>query len=142
MQSNAIRAGVGVALVAVAVVLFIVLSGSDDDDDGAGGGTPQAATRTNGAPAPAPSVQTIRLRDGAPVGGVQEVEVAGGEPAQFRVLSDIAGDVHVHGYDIEMPIEAGGSVRFDFPAELEGGFEIELHHGGGETQIGELRVQP
>jgi hypothetical protein len=141
MQSHASRAAIGVALVAVAVVLFIVLSGSDDDD-GSAERAPEVATATTEAPAPAPPPPTIRVRDGAPVGGVQELAADSGERVRFRVVSDTAGEVHVHGYDTEKPIEAGGSVSFDFPAELEGGYEIELHHGGGESQIAELRVQP
>ena len=35
---------------------------------------------------------------------------------------------------------AGGTVSFDFPAEIEGIFEVELE-GRGE-QIAELRVNP
>lgn len=142
MQSTATKAAVGVALVALAVVLFIVLSGGDDDGS-AETATPTVSTNAGEGPAPAPApVQTIRVRGGEPVGGVQELRVDSGDRVRFRVSSDIAGEVHVHGYDFEKPIEAGGSVGFDFPAELEGGFEIELHHGGGETQIGELQVQP
>ena len=141
MQSIAIRAVAGVALVAVAVVLFIVLSGGDDDSEDA---TPTATTQKTGAttgPTP-PPIETIRVRGGEPVGGVRVLSVEAGEAVRFRVCSDLAGEVHVHGYDDEKEIAAGGRVGFDFEATLEGGFEIELHHGGGDTQIGELRVQP
>ena len=73
---------------------------------------------------------------------MQDIEVSSGDRARFRVISDSEGEVHVHGYDDEKEISAGGSVSFDFPATLEGGFEVELHHGGGESQIAELKVQP
>ena len=92
-------------------------------------------------PKPAP-IPVIRLQGGEPVGGPQEVVVTSGDRARFRVTSDIDGEVHVHGYDFEKPVKAGGSVSFDFPAKLEGGFEIELHHGGGENEIAELKVEP
>jgi hypothetical protein len=128
MQSNRVRAVVGVLLVAVAVVLLIVLSGDDSNND----------TTT---PAASP-VKTIALKDGEPVGGIQQITVDSGERVRFRVTSNIEGEVHVHGYDYEKPIKAGGSVSFDFPAKLEGGYEIELHHGGGENQIADLQVQP
>ena len=110
-------------LIAAAVVLFIVLSDNDDGDNGH-------------------QVPTIRLRGGEPVGGIQELTAPSGGRVRFRVTSDIAGEVHVHGYDVEREIAAGGEVSFDFPANLEGGFEVELHHEGGEGQIADLRVEP
>jgi hypothetical protein len=87
-------------------------------------------------------VPTIRLRGGKPVGGVEQLQIDSDGRVRFRVTADIDGEVHVHGYDYEKPIKAGGSVSFDFPAKLEGGFEVELHHGGGEDTIAELKVEP
>ena len=140
MQSNAARAAVAVVLAAVAVVLFIVLS---DDDEGSNDAPPAPAATTGSPAGPTPPpIETIRVRGGEPVGGVRVLSVEAGDAVRFRVSSDLPGEVHVHGYDDEKEIEAGASVGFDFEATLEGGFEIELHHGGGETQIGELRVQP
>ena len=46
----------------------------------------------------------------------------------------------MHGYDIAKDVPAGGSVRFGFPAKLEGVFEVELEDR--EEQIAELRVSP
>lgn len=148
-MSNRVKVGAGVAAVAVAVVLFVVLSGSDDDSNGggtasappAGNASPNGASN-GGKPKP-PSVPVIRLdQSGEPVGGLGEVVVASGDRARFRVSSGIDGEVHVHGYDFEKPVRAGDDVSFDFPADLEGGFEIELHHGGGENVIAELKVEP
>ena len=45
---------------------------------------------------------------------------------------DAAGEVHVHGYEIEKPIEAGGTVQVDFTADIDGKFEIEQHFETGE----------
>jgi hypothetical protein len=139
MQSNRTRVAIGVALVAAAVALFIVLSGSDDDS---GEGTSASANQRGAEVAQAPPMPTIRLRQGEPIGGVQELSVNSGDQVRFRVVSDLAGQVHVHGYDYEKPVRTGGSVGFDFRATLEGGFEIELHHAAGESEIAELRVEP
>jgi len=46
----------------------------------------------------------------------------------------------VHGYDIPKDVKAGGSVSFNFPADLEGVFEVELE--SRKEQIAELRVNP
>jgi hypothetical protein len=85
-------------------------------------------------------VPTIVVRDGEPVGGVQTLEYSAGEEIRFRVSSDAAEEIHVHGYDIAKDVPAGGTVEFDFPAELEGIYEAELEELG--VQIIELRVNP
>jgi hypothetical protein len=131
-MSDRVRIGAGVLLVAVAVVLFIVLRGGGSSDEG---GLTVNGKKAEGTP-------TIKLQGGKPVGGIEDLEVKSGDPVRFRVTSDIDGEVHVHGYDYEKPIKAGGSVSFDFPAKLQGGFEIELHHGGGEGTIADLKVEP
>jgi len=83
---------------------------------------------------------TIVVRNGEPVGGVQELEYSAGDEIRFRVSSNRADEVHVHGYDVEKAIPAGGSATLSFPAEIEGIFEVELHES--EAQIAELRVNP
>ena len=132
-MSDRVRIGAGIAVVAAAVILFLILQG------GGSGGSIGSLTlngkEVNGTP-------TIRLHDGKPVGGEQKLKVTSGDQVRFRVTSDIAGRVHVHGYDYLKPIKPGGSVSFDFPAKLQGVFELELHHGGGEDSIGTLSVEP
>ncbi len=86
------------------------------------------------------SVPTIEVRDGEPVGGIEKIEVSAGEQVRFRVHSDVAEEVHVHGYDLMKDVPAGGTVEFDFPADIEGIFEAELEGVG--VQILELRVNP
>ena len=56
------------------------------------------------------------------------------------MTSDIAEEVHVHGYDREAAIPAGGRAKLRFPATIDGRFEIELHGSG--QQIAELTVNP
>ena len=77
---------------------------------------------------------------GKPRGGVQRLSFKSGDRVQFRVASDVADEVHVHGYDLSKDVPAGGSVRFSFPARIEGVFEVELE--GRSEQIAELRVSP
>jgi hypothetical protein len=146
-MSNRAKGIAGVLALAVVVALFIALQGDNSEEPAAGGDTTAQAGKSSPAgkqkekPKPA-AVPVVRIRAGEPVGGVQDIEVTSGERARFRVISDTDGEVHVHGYDEEKGVAAGGSVSFDFPADLEGGFEVELHHGGGESQIAELKVQP
>jgi hypothetical protein len=143
MQSNAARAALAVFLVAVAVVLFVVLKddGSSDSDEAT---STAQATETTTAPAE-PAVERIEVSGGAPAGGVAELAADKGDRVRFEVASDQAGDVHVHGYDIERPVEAGGETTVSFTANLDGVYEIEVHFPSGEpheAQIGELTVSP
>jgi hypothetical protein len=56
------------------------------------------------------------------------------------VRSDVADEVHVHGYDVAKDVRAGGSVTFSIPAKIDGRFEVELEHR--HEQIAQLEVRP
>jgi hypothetical protein len=127
--------------------------GGHHEDEGGHGAEPHAhsdkiaCAELEGAAATAaePSadggeVPTIVVRGGEPVGGIQELEYSAGEEIRFRVASDAAEEIHVHGYDIAKDVPAGRTVEFDFPAELEGIYEVELEGLG--VQIAELRINP
>lgn len=148
MQSNSAKAGLGALLIAVAVIAFIALKGGDSGNDetttsgGAtattGGGSAGGGSTAGGAPKP--SVPVIVVKNGKPVGGVKQLTYDQGDRIRFKVDSDVSDEVHVHGYDIAKDVEAGGSVSFDFTANLEGIFEAELE--SRQEQIGELTVNP
>ncbi len=80
------------------------------------------------------------IRDGQPVGGVQDLSFTQGDDIQFKVESDVADEVHFHGYDVGMDVEAGGSVTFDVPATDAGVFEVELEQR--VVPIAEITVNP
>jgi hypothetical protein len=148
MRSPLARALIGLAALAAVIVLFVVLAGGDDD--GGDGATTTAQTQpATGATGPAetqqpkpskPAVERIVVEGGEPRGGVKELSFKSGDRVRFAVKSDVADEVHVHGYDIKKDVAAGGSVRFSFPASIEGVFEVELE--GRKEQIAELRVTP
>lgn len=136
---------VAVAALVAVVVLFVVLAGGDDDGSGDGTTTSQTATKTQATTTTTktttvPAAEEIVVRDGKPVGGVQDLDFNSGDQIRFVVRSDVADEVHVHGYDKSEDVPANGSVRFSFPASIEGVFEVELE--GRAVQIAELRVSP
>lgn len=88
----------------------------------------------------AAEVPTVVVRDGEPVGGVRKLEYSAGDEIRFRVESDVAEEVHVHGYDLLKKVRPGGAVEFSFPAEIEGIFEVELERSA--VQLIELQVNP
>jgi hypothetical protein len=151
MQSQTRTLVIGVAAVAVAVALFVVLQGGDDDGDTVGtaptttavdeqtGGNGGSQGGGNQRPEE-PEVATIVVRDGQPVGGVQQLEFAKGDDIRFVVESDVAEEVHLHGYDVAKDVSAGGEVSFDVPATIEGVFEVELEHS--VVPLAEITVTP
>jgi hypothetical protein len=141
MQSTTARIGVLLAVVAAAVVLFIVLSGDDDNGGETTTTTTTAETTTEASQPAGPPVITVR--NGRPVGGVQDLTFNRGDRIQFVVqLDQPAEEVHVHGYEITEPA-ATSPVRISFPADIDGVFEVEVHsHELGDIEIAKLTVNP
>lgn len=150
------RSRLALVLAAAAVLIggFFIARGSGDDDTSTTGSTvtTTAAPTATTAPAEAtttaattttpaaPAVPTIVISGGKPADGVQKLEVKKGDDVRFKVRSDVSDEIHVHGYDIHKDVKAGGSVSFDFPATIDGKFEIELEAAG--EQIASLSVEP
>ena len=100
----------------------------------------ESETGTTQTPPAAPTVPTIRVVNGQPRGGVRTLSFDKGERIRFRVRSNAADEVHVHGYDVTKAVPAGGSALLSFEATIEGRFEVELHEAG--SQLAELEVAP
>src|SRR5689334_19575632 len=82
----------------------------------------------------------IEVKNAKPVGGVKTITVKKGQPVRFTVHSDVADEIHVHGYNFHKDVKAGGQVSFSFPAKIDGEFVIELEKRG--EQIASLVVNP
>ena len=151
MKSRKLSLGLAAGGAALAVVLFIVLSGGDESDSDSTTPTVRTTTTTTGGvpttTTTVPKPPEVVFRNGAPVGGVQEVEVDKGDPVRIDVTSDVPAEAHVHGYELTEELAAGQTARLRFPASIDGVFEIELHiHGGAdegsEVPVAELKVTP
>ena len=91
-------------------------------------------------PSPTATVRTIAVAyaGGQVTGTSGREEVSVGESLVLRVASDVAEEVHVHGYDLSQPVPAGGAVDIPVTATLPGVFEVELHEAG--KALFQLRV--
>jgi FtsP/CotA-like multicopper oxidase with cupredoxin domain len=145
---------------AVVVVVAIVVAVASGGDDGSGADTnAQTTTQTTAETSttrtsteephetvPAePKVNRIQIKGGQPVGGVQDIKVKKGDRVTIVVSADAEDDIHLHGYDIEKPVEPGKPATFKFTADIEGIFEIESHvaeDAGREPLMGKLTVEP
>lgn len=143
------------AVAAVVLVAGLVLASGGGDDDGGdseSAGTaaapataPEARTQPAGqapeaVPAP-PRVETIRMRGRAPVGEPPTLRFQRGDTIRLRFVSDVAEEVHIHGFERYVQVPAGGRPKAArFAADIEGIFEVEAH-GSGEL-LAKLQVRP
>ncbi len=136
------------ATLVLAFVAGFALASCGGDGDGEGTGTTQTQTTTETETGTTPTtteevkptVVRVAVTGGVPESGIVRETVAKGDRVVLVVSSDVADEVHLHGYDISRDVAAGGTVRIQFTADLPGRFEVELEERG--VQIAELTVQP
>ena len=89
-----------------------------------------SGTLTTPSTAPTPSVRTITivLKNGKVSPNGDRVDLDKGEPFVLDITSDRDDEVHVHGFDIEIEVEAGDHVQVPMTADRTGRFEVESHH--------------
>ena len=145
-----------VALAAVVVVVAFLIARPGDDEDDSGNQAASTVTETETSPtatAPSapkpppdgPAATVIELKGYEPAGGIVDVDATKGEPVRIVVRSDVADEIHIHGYDISRDAAPGKPARFQFDATIEGVFEIESHeaeHAGKDALIARLVVEP
>jgi hypothetical protein len=73
------------------------------------------------------------------------IDVCKGQKVTIEIVTQRAGDLHLHGYDDqapEVPVEPGDTATFEITASRAGQFPIELHDedSGEETEVGLLTV--
>ena len=102
--------------------------------------TPGPAARVSATPA-AGSAQVVELgyRAGRVSGAAGRVEIALGSDVVLRVTSDVADELHLHGYDEKADLAAGTPGELRFRADIPGIFELELEQAG--KQLTRLTVR-
>jgi plastocyanin len=131
------------AAAAAAVILFVVLrpSGNDEETTTAAATTTAHRTTTTPKVTEASGVDiAITVKNGKPVGGVAKATVKQGDKVTLIVRSDVADEVHLHGYDLHRDVDAGGTATIAFTAKIAGRFEAELEDR--KEQILSLTVEP
>lgn len=87
-----------------------------------------------------PTIVRVAVAGGIPEGGIVRETVDKGDKVVLVVTSDVADEIHVHGYDVSRDVVAGGTARVAFDATIPGRFEVELESRG--AQIAEITVNP
>jgi New glue protein family len=141
--------GIAVLIAVVAVIVLVASSGGGDDSQNASSSatptataapsetpTPTATSTATTTPTPTPTPEIPLVTSD----GITKLRFEQGDQIRFRVRSDVADEVHVHGYDLMKDVEPGQTVTFSFPATITGIFEVELESRA--QQIAQLRVDP
>jgi hypothetical protein len=123
-------------LVCACLLGVTVLAGCGSNDNSSATTTTQTTTTTAAAK---PTVVSIVVVNGQPQGGIVRQTVSKGDRVVIVVKSDVADEIHLHGYDKHTDVTAGGTARLPFTADLPGRFEVELESRG--VQIADLTVE-
>lgn len=99
------------------------------------GATETAAPSASATPSPADTQSTgtvirIEVVDGKPSPPAHLESVGLGEQVTLAVTSDVADELHLHGYDTHLDLAAGQEGRLTFTADIPGRFEAELEGAG------------
>ena len=119
---------------AAAALALALLSGCSDDDDSptVTPDTTPGTTAPQGPPGSTPAtgnVVSVTVRGGN-VEGASRQRAPLNQPVIVRVTSDVADEIHVHGYDKRAPVAAGSTTDLRFDATIPGVFEVELERAG------------
>ena len=99
-----------------------------------------ATTTAEGSEPAAASGQTIEVGyAGGQITGGGRIPVQLGTPVTLQVTSDVADEVHVHGYDLMADVAPDQPATITFDATVPGVFEVELEDLGRELLT--LQVQ-
>ncbi len=113
------------ASVAATALLVLAACGEGDDSPAV---TSDATTQTTiaGGPTTVATVVAVTVRGGWVVDGSSRQRATLGQPVTVRVTSDVADEVHVHGYDKKVAVAAGRTAEVTFLANIPGVFEVEF----------------
>ena len=155
MENRKIPALIALAGIVIAVIVFFFVA-NDDTADQESETTQTAATQAppegtgNDEEEPdkekpekpaEPEVPQLEIQDGAPVGGVLEVEVTAGDELRIDITTDAPDELHLHAYDVYLDIAPGKTNELVVEnADIEGIIELESHSTG--ALLAEISVVP
>jgi hypothetical protein len=82
---------------------------------------------------------TVSIRAGKVDPPPGRIKVARGATVRLVVTSDVADELHVHGYDREVTLPARTPTTLEFTADQAGLFEVETHET--DTVLFQLQVE-
>ncbi len=131
-HTGSARARLG-AFLAAGLLVALASCGSGDSPTIAVPETTPTTAASGGAPGPtttaaaaAGTVLAVTVRGGSVVEGASRQRAPVNQPVTIRVTSDVADEVHVHGYDRRVDVAPGRPAEVTFVANIPGVFEVEF----------------
>ena len=126
------------AALMLAAALALTACGGSDEETASPSASPSSTPSNASSPTPSagetPVVEpddaqviTLAVAGGQVTGDIDRVEVPLGTSVRLSITTDVADEVHVHGYEITRALTPGQAIQIEFVADQPGVFEIELH---------------
>ena len=80
------------------------------------------------------------IAGGKLVSGPTTMSVTQGRSVTIQIQSDVDDELHLHGYDLSLPVSGRTMAELSFEAKRSGRFPLELHES--RLELGALEVQP
>ncbi len=133
----------GVPIRAVATIVVSAEQGtatSQDQDGMDHDGNEHDDSMTDGGMDNADHVISVTIAGGEVSGVTDRIAVAVGSTVAITARSDVADDIHIHGFNEFLELTPGSETTLTFTANAPGLFEVELEKAG--TFLFELEVGP
>jgi hypothetical protein len=137
----------GTAVALLPALGMLALAGCGGNSDAGSGSSPSTAPTTVTTPtgtATAPQTSTpsnttdpsgntadvtinVTVANGKVNPSGASINVKAGQTVLITAVSDAADEVHVHGYDKQLPLTPGKPASVKFVANMKGTFEVETH---------------
>jgi len=150
MRSTLTRGAATALLPALGMLVLAGCGGGDSDSGASPSNTPSAAASTPaGLPTTTPTpgkpntsspsntadpsgeqadvTINVTVANGKVTPSGATIKVKAGQTVLVTAVSDAADEVHVHGYDKELPLTPGKPASVKFTANMKGTFEVETH---------------
>jgi hypothetical protein len=93
-----------------------------------------------GATVPEQTTVDLVIAHGKLVSGPSVVRVKQRDPVVFHVTSDVADELHLHGYNLQLALKPGTTATLEVRTARAGRFTYELHRL--DLELGALEVYP
>ena len=129
-MSRLLRAG-------AAATLALCLASCAGKAPDAAASSPTSPSSTTSSSAAGQTIE-VGYANGTVTGGGR-IPVELGDPVTIRVTSDVADEVHVHGYDLAQDVTPDAPATITFDATVPGVFEVELEELGQQLLTLQVR---
>jgi hypothetical protein len=88
-----------------------------------------------------PKLKTFNyvIKNGRITAGADVISLKQNDQVKIKVTSDAVDELHLHGYNKEVALEANKPNSIEFNASLTGRFELELHKANKLIAVVEVR---